>query len=150
MLLIVGAAILSSTFFQAGGPKDSTAENITVAASSASVSESAGSRSARMWIALLDTQRWDESWSSAGKLFKSRISKESWESTIRPVRMQLGPMSSRALQAVTKTTSLPDAPAGEYEVIEFKTNFAQKRGAIETVILAHEGAEWKVNGYFIR
>ena len=64
--------------------------------------------------------------------------------------MQLGPVSSRVLQTITKTMSLPNAPTGEYEVILFKTNFAQKRDAIETVVLAREGSGWKVDGYFIR
>jgi|CXWL01.1.fsa_nt_gi DNA-binding CsgD family transcriptional regulator len=150
MLLIVGAALLSTASFGTSRSQAPMADSVAVAANSQSVSESAGSRSARAWIALLDMRRWRESWDSAGTLFKSQISKESWDSAIRPVRMPLGPVSSRNLQTITKTTSLPNAPAGEYEVIQFKTNFAQKRDAIETVILAREGSDWKVNGYFIR
>lgn len=150
MLLIVGAAMLSSAFFGTSGSQVSMADSFDVSANSQSVSESAGSRSARAWVALLDTRHWKESWDSAGTLFRTQISKESWDSTIRPVRLPLGPVLSRALETITKTTSLPNAPAGEYEVIQFKTSFAQKRDAIETIILAREGSNWKVNGYFIR
>ncbi|MBK8632010.1 MAG: DUF4019 domain-containing protein [Sphingomonadales bacterium] len=34
--------------------------------------------------------------------------------------------------------------------MEFQTNFANRRGAVETVVLAKEGTEWRVVGYFIR
>jgi len=51
---------------------------------------------------------------------------------------------------VVKTNTLPGAPAGEYEVIQFQTVFAKRRDAVETVVVAHEGSGWKVNGYFIK
>lgn len=59
-------------------------------------------------------------------------------------------VSSRKLRSVVKTNTLPGAPAGEYEVIQFQTVFAKRRDAVETVVVAHEGSGWKVNGYFIK
>jgi hypothetical protein len=35
-------------------------------------------------------------------------------------------------------------------VIQFKTDFTGKPGAVETVTVAHEGSAWKVDGYYIR
>lgn len=102
------------------------------------------------WIALIDNKRWAESWTAAGALFKSRMPQSNWASTIAPVREPLGAVSSRALKNITKSTSLPGAPDGEYEVIQFQTRFANKAAATETVVLSHEVTGWKVDGYFIK
>lgn len=105
---------------------------------------------AHTWVSLIDAKRWDESWSTAGTLFKSQMPQPRWTSTIQPVRDPLGAVSSRSVKSVTKTKSLPGAPDGEYEVIQFQTNFANKTAATETVVLSHEVSGWKVDGYFIR
>jgi DNA-binding CsgD family transcriptional regulator len=121
-----------------------------VAQQTPTVPETAGSSSAREWVGLLDGQQWSESWNSSGSFFRSQIASVQWTSTIQSVRLPLGRVTSRQMQSVTATASLPNAPAGQYEVVQFKTNFAQKRDAIETVVLARESSGWKVNGYFIR
>lgn len=105
---------------------------------------------ANNWVSLVDAKRWDDSWSAAGTLFKSRMPQSHWPSTIQPVREPLGAVSSRSLKSITKSTSLPGAPDGEYEVVQFQTSFAKKASAIETVVLSREASGWKVDGYFIR
>jgi hypothetical protein len=105
---------------------------------------------ARAWLGLTDSKSWEQSWSTAGTLFKSQISAAGWASASQPVREPLGAVLSRSLKSVTRTSSLPGAPDGEYEILQFQTSFAQKSDAIETVILAHEPSGWRVDGYFIR
>lgn len=105
---------------------------------------------ASSWVGLVDSGRWDESWGATGTLFKSRMPKPGWPSTIAPVRGPLGAVSSRVLKNVTRSSTLPGAPDGEYEVVEFSTSFENKADASETVVLAKEEAGWKVVGYFIR
>jgi hypothetical protein len=51
---------------------------------------------------------------------------------------------------VTASKSLPGAPDGDYEVVQFQTSFANKAAANETVVLSLEASGWKVDGYFIR
>lgn len=102
------------------------------------------------WVRLIDAERWDESWVAAGTLFKSAMPAQRWESTIAPVREPLGAVSSRALKSVTKSKSLPGAPDGDYEVVQFQTSFVNKAAATETVVLAREASGWKVDGYFIK
>ena len=105
---------------------------------------------ADMWVNLVDAKHWDESWNAAGRLFKSRMARPNWASAIQPVREPLGPVTSRSLKSVTKSTSLPGAPDGDYEVVQFQTSFAHKASATETIVLAREVSGWKVDGYFIR
>jgi hypothetical protein len=104
----------------------------------------------KAWLSLIDSKAWNESWSSAGTLFKSRVTQGGWASTVQPVREPLGAVSSRSLKSVTRTSSLPGAPDGQYELLQFQTSFAQRSDANETVVLAHEPSGWKVDGYFVR
>ena len=146
MSIIIAAVLLSSTF--AG--TNATGTGGPVVGSSTSASQSAASNAARVWMDLVDAQRWEESWRSAGTIFKSQLTAQAWEASIQPVRKPLGAVSSRVLQSATAHSSLPGAPAGEYEIVEFRSDFANKKAAVETVILARESAGWKVVGYFIR
>lgn len=145
MSLIIAAAVLA--LIETGEkPAPLTATPIVAAAPAAA--ESAGA--AREWLALVDAQDWNPSWSAAGQLFKSRITAAEWASKVQPLRQQLGPASSRVLQSVTKASSLPGSPDGQYEILQVATSFRQKPAAVETVTLAREPAGWKVNGYFVR
>jgi len=107
-------------------------------------------KAATAWVGLIDASHWDESWTTAGTLFRSRMPKPRWASTIQPVRDPLGPALSRSMQSQTPATSLPGAPDGHYQVVEFNTRFKNKNNATETVVLACEPSGWKVDGYFIR
>ncbi len=105
---------------------------------------------AMSWLGLLDAQKWGQSWDGSGKLFRSNLTQEQWAKTAQAVRDPLGAVSSRVALGVTKAQSLPGAPDGEYEVRQYRTVFANKASAVETVVLAREGEEWRVVGYFIR
>lgn len=149
MSIILAAASLMTMLHAPAGMPTAEADPMPVAASEAPAASPAIA-AANAWVALLDRQRWDESWATAGALFKAQMSKAQWASTIQPVRQPLGMLSSRAVQSAVPASSLPGVPAGEYRIVTFRTSFARKPDAIETVVLAREGAGWKVNGYFIR
>ncbi len=117
---------------------------------SVTASDAASLETARAWSALLDDGRWDESWRAAATMFKSQLGAAQWKAMVQPVRESLGAMSSRIFQNVTKARSLPGAPAGSYEVIQFRTVFTHKADAVETVTLVREGDTWKVTGYFVK
>lgn len=145
MSLIIAAAVLAVL---QGGDKALPLAPTKAVSAAPSASESVAS--AREWLALVDGQHWTESWSAGGEVFRSRVTAADWASKVQPLRQQLGLVSSRVLQSVTKATSLPGVPDGQYEILQFATSFAQKPDAIETVTLAHENSGWKVDGYFIK
>lgn len=147
MSLLIAAAVVTSAFHvgRKSGAEDANSRITTVDAS-ASMSQGA----ARQWLALLDKEEWEASWRAAAAIFKSQISAAQWATMIQPVRLPLGSVSSRRFQNVTRATILPGAPAGNYEVIQFRTDFAHKLGAIETITLEHKAEGWKVAGYFIK
>lgn len=149
MSLIIAAAALSPAFH--GGEARPQATLVSAATPIApSPLEDAAAKAATSWATLIDGQHWDQSWDTAGTMFKSHVTKAQWAATIQPVRQPLGAVSSRVLQTVTRTSTLPNVPPGEYMVIQFQTSFAQKPVSMETVILDREGTAWRVAGYFIR
>jgi len=105
---------------------------------------------ARNWVTLVDNAQWQRSWETAAILFKSQISADQWASAIQTVRQPIGAVASRTLQSATRTKSLPGAPAGDYVVMQFQTNFANKANAVETITVVHADSQWTVTGYFIR
>jgi hypothetical protein len=116
----------------------------------AAAGPSSQSADAIKWASLLDKGKYSQSWAEAGTFFKSHVTESEWSSQARPVREPLGAVMSRKLESETETTSLPGAPEGHYDVVKFDTDFENKRGAVETIVLAHEPGGWKVDGYFIR
>ena len=66
-------------------------------------------------------------------------------------RKPLGAVKGRKLKSATFSTSIPQAPPGEYVIVQYDTVFDGPQGAVETATVMHEkDGSWKVAGYFIR
>ncbi len=100
---------------------------------------------ARTWLALLDEGRWDESYRMTGTSFRKLNTAQIWAATSEKVRAPLGTVISRTL---VSQENLPAPPAG-YEVVKFRTRFANKAEAVETVTLDREDGGWRVVGVTI-
>lgn len=106
---------------------------------------------AQAWLALTDGVQYAQSWEQASALFKGAVSKQDWEKALTATRTPLGALKSRTLKTVRFTTSLPGVPDGEYVVLQYQTQFANKAEAVETITPSHEAdGSWKVSGYFIK
>jgi Protein of unknown function (DUF4019) len=105
----------------------------------------------KSWLLLVDSGDYRESWIKAASFFKDRVSMDEWEQQAGGVRDPLGAVVSRKLNAARYATSLPGAPDGKYVVLQYKTSFAHKKSAIETVtpMLDKDGV-WRVSGYYIK
>lgn len=100
---------------------------------------------ARRWLALVDEGRWDESYRGTTTSFRQLNTAKVWADTSEKVRVPLGAALSRIL---VSQENLPAPPAG-YEVVKFRTRFANKAEAIETVSLDREDGGWRVAGVTI-
>lgn len=150
MSLIIAAILVAPALYETRSAETGSPLRVADRRSSDGASKAEGASAARTWLTLVDSKSWAESWRESGGLFRSRISSADWASTIQPVRQPLGKIASRTLGKVTRTGSLPGAPPGDYQVLEFQADFASRKGAVETVVLAREPDGWKVVGYFIR
>lgn len=149
MSLVIAAIALSSMTGQTGAGEESATPAPPQAAAT-SQTESEGGSAARAWLALVDSGQWDESWAESGTMFRAQLDSPKWTSMIEPVRQPLGPLVSRRLDNSDRSNALPGAPAGEYEVIRFRTSFENVKNAIETVTMVREDDGWAVIGYFIK
>ena len=112
---------------------------------------SAPQQAAKSWLALTDAGKYAESWQAASPTFQSQITQDQWVSAAQSVRGPLGKVQKRALRSGQHTHTLPGAPAGDYALLAYTTDFAKKAGATETVILTHDtDGKWRVSGYFIK
>lgn len=102
--------------------------------------DSAMVEAARQWLALVDQGRWADSYKATGAAFRKLNTAEVWAATSEQVRVPLGAVLSRTFAS---QQNLPAPPAG-YEVVKFRTSFANKAAAVETVTLEREAGGWHV------
>ena len=108
------------------------------------------SNRALAWLSAVDRGAYAQSWAASGALFQAGITDAAWAEKIKPVREAFGAVLVRTLASEKQTATLPGAPDGHYDILTFTTDFAAKKGAVETVVLAEDPGGWKVDGYFIR
>jgi hypothetical protein len=113
--------------------------------------EDLAQESSLTWLALVDSGKYSQSWDEAAQSFKAAVTQGQWQDALTSVRTPQGKVLQRKLKSATYTKSLPNAPAGEYVVIQYDTNFEHKQGATETVVpTLDKDGKWRVSGYFIK
>lgn len=110
---------------------------------------SAAKEAAQEWLALLDADEYEATWEDAASFFKSKLSAEQWRQRIEQAHASLGELQSRSLVAARHTTSVPNAPEGEYVISQYRATYSDKE-TVETVSLKKEQDTWRIAGYFIR
>ncbi len=107
--------------------------------------------SADAWVALIDSMDYVASWERASAAFRQQVTQAEWEQALRSVLGPLGPLLSRAPQGREYTTTLPNAPEGEYIVITYGSSYTQLENAVETLVMVRNPAgAWKPAGYYVR
>ena len=113
-------------------------------------STSAAEQAAVDWLALVDTTQYGVAWNEAVRFFRNKISAPDWLKAVTEARSALGGVINRNSISATYATSLPDAPPGEYVVLQFHTTFENNAKAIETVTSMLDEGQWRVAGYYVR
>jgi len=109
-----------------------------------------GSVAAKAWLDIVDSGKYTESWQKSDSFFKSQITADKWNSALTSVRGPLGEVKSRTELGAKEYSSLPGVPKGEYLVIQFQTEFQNKKSATETLTLRKTGEQWLPLGYFVQ
>lgn len=135
------AALALTAVSQNGSAPNSASPSTRVDAATAT----AATQSAMAWLALVDQERWDESWRTSGQQFQRANTSKVWADISKGVRSPLGAVASRT---VITHERIPAPPRG-YLIVRFRTSFTTRPEATETVSLEREGADWRVVGYWI-
>jgi hypothetical protein len=112
---------------------------------------SAGAQAAaREWLALTDRQDADASWAAADGKFQAAMTVDRWTTALQQVRSPLGALVQRSVVSTRFAASLPAFPPGDYAIVVFRSSFAKRTTAQETVTLDRDkGGTWRVVGYSI-
>jgi hypothetical protein len=124
---------------------------IAISASLATVAapaEDEAETSAQKWLALVDGQKYEESWDQASSMFRNEVSQAQWVAALKRSRDPLGAMMSRTRTRLEFSTFLRGAPKADYAIIHFSTSFDSKR-ATERLTLVKEDGKWGMAAYGI-
>lgn len=114
-------------------------------------STAAAGEAATRWLALMDAGKSAEAWDAGAPVLQGAVTRATWGDVGKTVRAPLGAVASRKQTSSVFTRSLPGAPEGEYVVIRYATDFANRTGLTETVVpMRQPDGSWKVTTYLIR
>jgi len=105
---------------------------------------------AEQWLKLLDTGRFDDSWSDAADVFRQAVTREDWTAQLASMRGTLGKTVMRLLKTSDFSTTVRGGPSGEYVTLTYLTQFEKAPPALETIITARgTDGSWRIAGYNI-
>jgi hypothetical protein len=102
---------------------------------------------AEQWLALMDQGKFAETWTPASKYFQANMPQDKWVQVLTSAQQTLGKAVNRKLTGREGRTNIPGAPAGQYILVGYATDFERKPGLLETVTFIQEDGAWKVVGY---
>ena len=111
----------------------------------------AADTAAHSWLALVDKGEITRSWDEAALVFQLGVTKPSWERAVRNARGPFEPFGARHQIVARYTTDPPNAPPGQYVLLQYETEVSGGRHVVETVIPTLDGQRgWRVSGYYVR
>jgi DNA-binding CsgD family transcriptional regulator len=144
MTLALGLLALTTLPFTTTAPKNASPAPTEVAiqgAESDAVNPEVVN-AARAFLTMIEQKRWEDSYAATGTAFRKLNTLAVWSQVSEDVHARYGATVSRTL---ISQQNLPAPPAG-YEVVKFRTVYANKAQAVETVTLDREDGKWVVVG----
>lgn len=141
---LIGGTIMLSFVLAAFAMSAGPAAAPVVATAAVTAAESEAVQAARHWLELGDAARWDDGYRATTAAFQVSNTSAKWTEVSLKVRQPLGALKSRVL------ISADDVPSQQgYQMVKFRSSFAAKPDATETVSLVREGGVWKVAGIYL-
>ncbi|MBU4270908.1 MAG: DUF4019 domain-containing protein [Planctomycetes bacterium] len=103
------------------------------------------------WLELVDRQQYSRGWETASERLNVIIARRDFIKSLNDTRKPLGKVKARRLSSKKYTRSIPDAPDGQYVVIQYTASFENKPSAVEMVTMMLNGDNrWRVLGYHFK
>jgi hypothetical protein len=112
--------------------------------------EQAAQRQALGFLGYLDQGRFADSYAYTGTLIRAQLDRDAYAAQIEKTRAGVGALLGRDPIDAGYTTTVAGAPAGQYVVLHYHSNFAGRGEAVETLTLAFAKGYWRVSGYYIK
>jgi hypothetical protein len=112
---------------------------------------SAAVAAAREWLQWTDRLDVAGSHQRAGARFRAAMGEAQWQRALAQDRAPRGDVVQRTVVQTAFAKQLPKGPAGDFAMVQFRTAFAKKTVAGETVTLEREPDDrWRVVGYTLQ
>jgi hypothetical protein len=112
--------------------------------------ELAAERQALGFLGYLDEGRFADSYAYTGMLLRAGADREAYAAQIQKARAGTGALQARELIDAAYNTSVEGAPQGQYVILHYHSNFANRQDTVETITLALAKGYWRVDGYYIK
>lgn len=142
MTLALGLLALATLPFNTTAPTTVAATPAPTLAALSDTPDAQVVDAARAFLTLIEQKNWEASYAATGTAFRKLNTLAVWTQVSEEVHARYGATVSRTLLS---QENLPAPPAG-YEVVKFRTVYANKQEAVETVTLDREDGNWIVVG----
>lgn len=111
--------------------------------------------SARVWLALIDNEKYPDGWQQASPLLQKKTSQQEWVKMVVELRKPRRTPNARYIATANSAKSLSGFPDGDYVILQFYTTFSEKELALEAITLVksndtNDSEIWKVAEYSMR
>ena len=110
----------------------------------------AAQKAAVEWLAIVDAEKYAESWKAAAPYLQRQLSAAAWLKRLDTMRKPIDPLIHRSLQTTQYREQFPGLPPGQYVAFVWQTDFGAKHAVLESVIMSFDGTTWKTVGYAVR
>jgi hypothetical protein len=112
--------------------------------------ELSAQRQAMGFLGYLDDGRFADSYAYTGTLLRAQADRELFTAQIQKARAGTGALQARELIDAAYNTSVEGAPEGQYVILHYHSNFANRQDTVETITLALAKGYWRVDGYYLK
>jgi hypothetical protein len=103
------------------------------------------------WLALVDAGQYSQAWEKAAGPLKAAKTRKEFIKALGTARKPLGAATARQLESQQFATTSPGAPSGQYFDLQYKTSFAKRKAAVETITaMLDKDKKWRVSAYHVK
>jgi hypothetical protein len=102
---------------------------------------------ARAWVAEIDAGKYDASYMDGGSALHDKVPQDTWVKILTAERPEFGKVLSRQETTRSYQPNGFEGVDGEFMVLSYHTNFANKPDEVEHIILRREDGKWRGVGY---
>lgn len=140
-LMTISLALIALSALSGAADEPKTAMTTTTSPAA----ETDAVRAARLWLALVDAGDWQRSWDATSRTFQSLNTHERWAEVAASVQTPLGPVIGHEL---VSEDFVPAPPSG-YQLVKFRSRYANRAETTLTLSLERENERWKVSGIML-
>jgi DNA-binding CsgD family transcriptional regulator len=100
---------------------------------------------ARAWLAIIDKGNWTEGYNATDTAFRQALPMAQFAQTMETTRAPLGRIKGREFLQYGSVNAPPNA----YRIVQFSTDFENRKDVLETVTFREVDGGFAVSGYFI-